>query len=339
MEAVLSHNSALEYWRTHRDVKANDAAKLRRKSVPTSHPDTSAFREALPSGLSYPVSLLVGRQKARWKSKTVRPRVYSGQTPDWSFVYIGEGLSVSSPPFCFFQMAGELPLIKLIELGLEFCGTYSLPLMDMYESGIEGAEANDQTTYNHPPLTSTNALKTFVKRMEGVNGQKKALRALRYITDGSGSPMETKLYMLLTLSHKLGGYGLPMPKLNKRIDPGKAARHRLQGKGKPYYKCDLFWPETNLAVEYDSKTYHTNEERIMEDAKRRRELDAIGIGVETVTGSQILSATEFEIVARQIARKLCKQLRYWNPQNKKKQRELRRQLLGLTGATGLDNES
>jgi len=226
-------------------------------------------------------------------------------------------------------MADELPLIKLIELGLELCGTYSLPIKDEYKPGVERAEAIDHTTYNHPPLTSAKALKAFLNRMKGVNGQKKAQRALRYITNGSGSPMETILFMLLTLPHKLGGYGLPLPELNKRIDPGKAARHRLIGSGKTYYKCDIFWPKANLAVEYDSKTYHTNEERIIEDAKRRRELDAIGIRVETVTSNQILSITEFEIVARQIARKLGIQLRYSNPQHKEEQHELRRMLLGF----------
>ena len=321
MEIIISHKSALEYWRLHRNVRMSDFAKQRRKSPPLSLPYSALMRDLASLGLSHPISVLVGRKNAQWKSKVVRIRVHTGKTPDGCFVSIGDGVDVSAPSFCFFQMAGELPLVKLIELGYELCGSYALPVKSEYSPGQEYA---DKTTYGHQQLTSTKALKAFTTRMEGVKGQKKARRALRYIADGSASPMETILSMLLTLPHKLGGYGLPAPKLNKRIDPGKAARQRS---GKTHYKCDLLWPKAGFAVEYDSDFYHSNTERIVRDSKKRLDLIARDITVITLTSEQLRSTTEFEALAKLLAGKLHRQFRYKNPQFLQARRELRKLLL------------
>ncbi|MCL1896611.1 MAG: hypothetical protein FWG03_08705, partial [Clostridiales bacterium] len=275
--------------------------------------------------------------------------------------------AVSAPPFCFFQMAGELPLVKLVELGLELCGSYSLPAIcgqgngrgnkQGVKEGIDdktlhgdresvvdrrlyshweeaagealhgqGEEVIDNTAYGLPQLTTIKAIKAFTARMEGVSGQKKASRALRYIANGSGSPMETILFMLLTLPNNLGGYGLPAPELNKRIDKGNTAKGRPEP-GKEYYVCDLFWPEARIAVEYDSNLYHTGADRIASDAKKRLDYKALGITPITVTSGQVRDAIEFEGVAKLIARGLQRQLRCKNPQFLKAKRELRSLLL------------
>ena len=325
MEIIISHKSALEYWRLHRKTKIEDSARQRRKSLPASLPGTTVIRDTAPSGLSYPINLMVGSPEARRKSTTARSHIYSAPIPDWCFIGIGDGVSVSAPAFCFFQMAGELPLPKLVELGLELCGTYSLPANSghTYDNSKEPAAALEDF-FNHPLLTSVNELRAHARRMKGASGQKKVRRALRYIADGSASPMETILFMLLTLPKKLGGYGLPQPKLNRRIDPGKAGGQRF---GKDYYVCDLFWPEAKLAVEYDSDTYHTGADRIAGDTKKRLDLAADGIDVVTVTKRQVRDAAELESLAGLIARKLGKRLRSENPAFQKAKRELRKLLL------------
>ncbi|MCL1896470.1 MAG: endonuclease domain-containing protein [Clostridiales bacterium] len=329
MEMIISHKSALEYWRLHRKVKAPDFGKQRRKiSPPARLPHPSVIRGRMPSELPYPIILLVGNQNAKRKSRLFQTRVYTGEPPVGCFTNIDEGLAVSTPPFCFFQMACELPLVKLIELGFELCGTYSLPVSRKHgnvqnnEDGIA-----KQTSYKHPQLTNTKAIKNFTSRMEGVSGQKKACRALRYIADGSGSPMETILFMLLTLPQKLGGYGLPTPELNKRIDTPYAAKNSAVPV-KEYYVCDLFWPEAKLAVEYDNDLYHTGADRIAKDSNKRLDLKARGITVITVTNIQIRSAIGFDRIAKTIAGALHKRLQYANSQQfQKAKRELRRILL------------
>jgi len=311
-------------------------------------------------------------------------------------------------------MAGELSLVELIELGIEFCGTYTLPVkgesgnenkgetcgnndgkaggavggnsrgeteresgggfgvansqiisndkgvncesvsgnepIDYYinefgnicyrrpggKSGVatvgdSGIVAGDESgngngdisvvesLYNHPPLTSVKALKFFLSRMEGVNGRKKAERALRYISDWSASPMETIVFMLLTLPYKHGGYGLPKPEFNKRIDIRKIAKQRPD---KTFYKCDLFWPKENLAIEYDSDLHHTGPERIEGDSIKRLDLKALGIEVVTVTRGQVQNTEEFESVAKSIAKSLGKRLWFKEPGFKKARNEL-----------------
>ena len=372
MEIIISHKSALEYWRSHRKEKIADFARQRRKSLPDSLPSIAYICEKAPSELSYPLCLTVSSQNVKWKSTVFQTHVHTGVVPDGCFVSIGDGLAVSAPAFCFFQMASELPLIKLIELGFELCGTYSLPVIndscdrqrndrgdrqrngrgdnhgnersnrveiaDEYLFGqrelivahglySHGDRIVDNNLYGHPRLTSTKAITTLTARMEGVNGRKKASRALRYIANGSGSPMETILFMLLTLPHKLGGYGLPAPELNWRIDTVDSAKSKSRT-GKNYYVCDLFWPDADIAVEYDSDFYHTGADRLAKDSRKRLALAEQGITVITVTSGQVRNPIEFERIAKLIAENLQKRLQYRNPQQfLKAKRELRSLLL------------
>ncbi|MCL2493799.1 MAG: hypothetical protein FWF33_07155 [Clostridiales bacterium] len=363
MEIIISHKSALEYWRLYRSAKIKKAAKLRnKKNLPAGFPNIAGICGVLPSGLSFPVNLMISNKNGKRRSRVVRPRVYTGAVPEWSFIRISDGVAVSAPAFCFFQMAGELPLVRLVELGLELCGTYSLPASDrpqndthrsashsgrgsvpdlehidtyindygnvrgmerVNESG-KAPETAEETSYNLSPLTSAKELRSFAARMQGVKGYEKALRALRYVADGSASPMETILFMLLTLPYKYGGYGLPAPELNKRINIGKAAKQRP---GRAFYKCDFFWPAANLAVEYDSSLYHTDAGNIANDSRKRLDLDTLGIDVITATGEQVRNVYGLESLAKRIAHKLGKQLRYKNPGFDKVQRGLHELLL------------
>jgi len=245
----------------------------------------------------------------------MRQHVFSGDTPAGCFVSSENGLEVSSPEFCFLQMAGTLSLPALIELGYEFCGRYSLPV-------VGDAKKPERGFYNRLPLTSTKKISEFIARMPGFKGHKKAVRALRSILDGAASPMEAKLSMLLTLPHMLGGFGLPKPELNARVIPRKADRRteqkadRRAGRkttDKEYYVCDLYWPDHALAVEYDSNQFHTGSAHITDDSKKRNALKAMGIGVITVTTQQIYDNREFETVARSIAKDLGKRIVFKNP--------------------------
>jgi very-short-patch-repair endonuclease len=160
--------------------------------------------------------------------------------------------------------------------------------------------------------------------MKGVRGQKRAARALRYITDNSASPAETTLTMLLTLPYMLGGYKFPMPHLNTRLNFVGIAR---RSSSKSYYVCDLYWPDFQLAVEYDSDQFHTGANRIANDSKRRNSLTQLGVIVITVTNDQLRSIKEFANLAGQIAVNMNRELRIKNPKFYEAQRILRKQLL------------
>jgi len=247
--------------------------------------------------------------------------VYTKHLPDGSFVNAEGGLVVSTPEFCFLQMAGEYPFAKLIALGLELCGSYSLPAKTS-----EGADRDEpeQALYNLPKLSNQKKLKAFVARMEGRFGYRQASKALQYIADGAASPMETALFILLTLPYRYGGYGLPLPELNGHIYPEKGAK-RFVGRG--FYRGDLLWHEAGVVVEYNSDTEHTGPERIARDAIRRNDLDLCGIYEVTVTKRQLFDSELFDNVAKQISKKIGRRLRYQDPGFSKARRELRDLLL------------
>jgi len=281
--------------------------------------------------------------------------------PDGAFVDAGGGLYVSSPEFCFFQLADAYPLARLIALGIELCGSYSLSskaTAGADHGAIAGAEpgataskdhsafkqrvkgkassglveaagsneysASDQSIYNLPQLTNKTKLKAFVARMGGWQGHKQAIKALRYIAEDSASPMETILFILLTLPYRYGGYGLPTPELNGRIYPGKGVK---RFSGRSFYRGDLLWRKAGVVAEYNSDLEHTGPERIARDAIRQSDLNLCGIYEIPVTKEQIKNEELLDKVARQIAARIGRQLRYKEPGFTEARKELRNVLL------------
>ena len=314
-KVYIGYQSAIEYWRIHRSLPDDRALGRRKITLPIYPPTTGQVRS---SGLSLPLHILLGCPDNRWASNTMKQHVYSGKVPAGCFVSAKDGLEVSSPEFCFLQMAMQLPLPGLIELGYELCGTYSMLTAggpDKYKSGLP----------ERPTLTSTKKISDFVDQMTHFKGHANAVRALRYVLEGSASPMETIVAVLLTLPYRLGGFSLPIPKLNYRIELSKIAKRSAN---KEYFKCDLFWPDHNVAVEYDSNKYHSGPTQIEEDSKKRNTLDLMGIKVITVTTGQLYHSNEFENVARLIAKRIGKRLVFKDPGFNVAYNELRDQLLG-----------
>ena len=297
MEWFICHQSALEFWRKSLAKEALAGKKVQPRSLSTKPMVIKGYPVEDSPGLSMPIHILVGSENARKVSKRYTSHISSGQFPSGSFIKAVPGLIVSSPELCFIQMASELSLIKLIMLGFELCGTYRLDPANEPERGFR----DDQ------PLTSVAKLDTYVAKATGLKGRTKARRALRYIADNSASPMETALAMLLTLPYQLGGYGFPMPLLNCRIDIKTDVR-RAANKSRLY--CDLYWPDMQVDVEYDSDTYHAKPDRIAKDATRRNALISVGVNVITVSRRQIVNTGELRKVAEVLGKLLGKRLQY-----------------------------
>lgn len=198
-------------------------------------------------------------------------------------------------------------------IGFELCGTYALN--GSYLRGLMGRKA---------PLTTRKKLARFIGNAQGLPGREQAARALRYICEGSASPMETALAMILGLPPSLGGYGIGMPQMNYKVD---TVSRRLDLYQTEYRKCDLFWGPS-LTVEYDGAWDHAGREALEKDAIRRNDLFGEGIHSVTITARQIYNAELLHVRARQIAAFLKKQIR---PRAKKypdKQEYLRLVVLG-----------
>lgn len=309
MDPILSHISALEYWRSVRI--GTRSFRFLEDAAPAlaATPRKSALAEPGPWWLTRPLHVLVSSRSARRSSSEIVSHVQSTPLPSRSVLDSCNGFCVVSPELCFVQMASFWSLPKIIELGFELCGTYDMSNEDVVEC---------------QPLTTVEKLSAFAESAERVYGRKRAFRALRYIANGSASPRETILTMSLCLPYALGGYGLPMPRLNHHLDLNARAR-RIAGRG--YVVCDLCWPDTKLDVEYDGGL-HAEPEQIAKDSMRRDALLSMGYTVITVTKWQLNDGGEMNAIAHVVAECVGKKLRYRDPQFTRASIALRRELLG-----------
>jgi len=336
MEVLISHQSALQYWRTYSkaqgiaygkprgaNVKAQEAHTYyqRARKAPATPPKASVLLKGNLFGLSFPIDITVSTANSRRTSTVFRSHVSPKALPNRGLVNIRDGFLVASPELCFFQMAGELSLPKLIELGYELCGSYSLSTNITVGEDIRVESA---ATYNLKPLTNTKKLRAFVDQMAGRQGVKQAVKALQYIVDGSGSPMESILAILLVLPFRLGGYGFPLPEMNRRVDPKATGS---TNPNKRFYKCDLLWKDFTLAAEYDSSLHHANQKSISDDSIRRGDLALSGVDVVTVTDKQVYQVEAFDKVARQLALKMGRRVQIRNSKFIVRRHELRGMLL------------
>ncbi|MEG2025723.1 MAG: hypothetical protein RRZ85_09280 [Gordonibacter sp.] len=322
MKIVISHNSALEYWRSSTPPQQDSPCTAKARTLDRQQPSLAQIENLglrQYGVLSEPVHVLARGSKARKPTGKAGHHTSIIELPEGALVGIatcGSGkLYVSSPELCFIQMAGQFTLPQLIELGFEFCGLYSL------------TDNDPRGFFPRHPLTSIEKLRKFSDRSGGLHGTKLAQRALRFVVPNAASPRETALTMLLCLPCALGGYGLDKPELNFRRNADRRNR-RLSDKS--FYRCDLCWPERKLAVEYDSDLHHTGSERIASDSRRRNALTSLGMTMLSVTKKQINNYTEFDRASRQIARHLGKRIQPRSKDFVSKQFELRAYLLGRT---------
>lgn len=190
--------------------------------------------------------------------------------------YTQEG--VCTLPLVFLQMANEYSIHKLIFLGLQICSCQ----------------------HGYYPLCSKKELLNCAKELYGHRGRRKALRALRYIEEGSRSPMESYLFMFLRLPNALGGCGITNLQFNAQITTEKT--------GKLYY-ADLYVPSHKLIIEYDSKDFHNNDQSFYRDKIRATNLSVEGYQVVSVCYEQLAKTHHFEILALDIASRIGKKIR------------------------------
>lgn len=344
MPIFLSHTTATECWRSGRFDALLGGPSISKRHRPAGSiqvEDTASilamdrldvtYREALAFGsvregealackpsarevrelrtgaivfTSDPTHLLVPGKRAAATIRSASCHVRSDALPGGSFVRVSDGLLLCSPELCFLQMASRVSFLQLVKLGHELCALYTLQ-----PDGRAGYE-------RVLPPTTVRALEAYLRRCEGMAGCSVASKALRYIAVASGSPMETALAIVLCLPLRLGGYGLPLPRMNYRIEARRGSRGTSD---KRYYLCDLFWPEANVAIEYDSDLEHTGSARIAEDAQRRNDLTALGITTITATRGQVMDAEKLSRIAHQVGAMLNVRIRDergWNPRER-----------------------
>ena len=221
----------------------------------------------------------------------------------------GEGLLIAAPELVVLQLALKLPMPKLAELVSELCSTYyydlvNAPQLSRNEDGLfSRVVVRECARSNRPvPISCLRAMTWFSEQSATSRAGRAMARAVRYAVDGSASPMETTLALMLSLPKSAGGYGLPKPQMN-RVLPIDAESGRVR-------VADLFWPMANVVVEYDSDTHHAEKEKLRRDALRRNQLESRSVTVLTATAEHLSSIAALDKLASQIARALGRSLHH-----------------------------
>ena len=280
-----------------------------------------------------PVDILVPNTQFRHKGKRVRTHPWSNLLVPSSLLRVHQNVLVSSPEFTLLLLANvhvrqtqnidrsvdlhraqsdalgqlgvaeEVPFedfvawakiarqIEVAQIAMEFSGTYRLPVRP-------GGEA----TYDVEPLTTVKRVQDFLDSIPPSNTYKhssapKALSALLpWVLEGSRSPMETMLSLLLTLPVECGGFGLPQPQLN--VIPRK-----LQDRA---FEADILWEDAAVIVEYDSSEFHAGmgADKTDADIMRANSLRSMGYTVLEVTPGIALDRRRVKTLAGQLERLL-----------------------------------
>ena len=308
MDIVLSHISALRFWlsRPACSVRLRYADPI----LPVSAlPKGKAAELAVYGGVPVHV-LCAGPIKGGVRNGAIY-HTWQGDLPAGSVARIAPGLCVCSPELSFLQMAQTLDEVSQIRLGFELCGSYSL------DARADGG------FFKRSSLTAPEKLGALCAIAQGRHGVKRAKTAAQRVITGSASPAETRLAMMLSMPCRVGGAGLPSPVLNHRISLSSYQQRLLQRR---YFLCDLYWPEKQLAVEYDSDSFHIGPDRIAKDAQRRNALEHLDVKVITATSQTCRDPQQLNAISRMIARRLDHAIRPRCRDYERKQHMLRANL-------------
>lgn len=300
MTIILCDISALEFWRFDRSAKHRRCAyggALRKNSASFVKPDKKQLESLRANGFSFlsePIHVLVPDAGLRPKDARIHCHVRPRQLPRDSFMRISEDVFVCRAELGFIQRASGQSLARQVLDGLELCGTYRRPV------------GGRSTVYQVQPVTSSAELASYAAKAGGIHGAVLARQALRYCMDGSESPMESILVVLFCFPVRLGGYGFPLPVLNFRMDATDLAKNAT---GKSGFRCDLFWPDAKLVVEYDGREHHGELARRSSDGSRHAALVGMGFEVVRITSENVRNDKEFDAIARSIAKRLNLRMR------------------------------
>ncbi len=336
--AFFSHDSAIEVLRARGTAAPRwpSRARLLPSAGGCIH-NQRGFRElALQEDLaalgisSQPADLIVGKGQGRSFGKRARFHVWGSPIPPNSMLRASERLLVSGPELAVLQLASfqlkaeplivqklerfhadkrelsylgidERPiidhplkwerfmrLVRIATIAMELAGTYRLSPGELLPN------------YKAAPIMSMASLMETAGFAEGFFGATRAQRIAEMAADGSASPMETSLFLMLTLPVEWGGYGLPRPVLNHTLDISQLRGSLASG---DVITPDLLWGERLLALEYESDAFHRKWHRpkLSTDAERANTLSTLGYTVLRATPSETLDLGRLTMLARQIS--------------------------------------
>ena len=308
------------FWRAFRGNRSDlprqrSPHAMAQPYIPTPELDMELARLGLTPRPKASLHLLFAAPELRSRRRGVTSHVCPEPLPTGSLLRVSEHVLVVSPELCFAQLAETMGPGRLILAGTELCGTYALiPAEDPADpdrpASVSAPESPTPAIMRErTQLTTSKALRALAADLPRRPGAERARRAGVHLFDGAASPMEAKVALLLALPQRLGGLGLPRPTLNHPIILGTEAR-----KAYPHRtcRCDLYWPETQVDLEYHGADAHDGVEAYTKDVARLTALAVEGIDVIPITFAQVADPEVFLAFAFTLAKRLGHPLRLRN---------------------------
>lgn len=235
------------------------------------------INKRLSSGL---IDITVSERRARYKRSGYIIHSCSLALPRNAIVK-RNGKYIASPELVFLQLANELDIQRLILLGILMCS---------HKAGRP-----------NEAITTKRRIEILLSKTKGHQGHSKAVRALRHIEDGAASINEALAFMIITLPHSLGGFGLDGATFGEEVLLEEDSQKILRQK-----RCylDIYYDDEKLDVEYNSHEYHKHAKSQGKDDKRASALESQGIDVFRITTIQLYERKSFDKLVKNLAKRL-----------------------------------
>ncbi|MDO4501781.1 MAG: hypothetical protein Q4D06_01235 [Coriobacteriia bacterium] len=312
MAIILSHSSALAWWRNFTGNPDDLPVADVRRALNRSEADRSVVASLDRQGLPRPFQVLVEsrgsklRSSTFWGHSTDKPLSGLIRQTDLPQVF------VVCPELCLMQNATGLDFAQLIELVCEFLGEYRII-------------SEDETRYDQPRLCSKESIAYVLPLAKGIHGSNRIRAVLKHAEEGSASPQETRSFLKLSLPNSRGGLSVSRILMNHPIPLDRKNAKLL---GKDHCRIDLYLPDLNRGIEYDSYQEHLGKARHDDDAMRRTVLESLGIPVSVLTHAQTQSPELMEALVKSLYHGTGRVLRIRCKGFREKQDKLWKQLDG-----------
>lgn len=289
MDICLSHISALRWLMRNPNPLAAQKRTRYRADAPDGIPSPTRCRELaleLDPEREF-LDFLSSSRRGRNNGKHFAVHVQTESLPPKSFIRIGTidktAIYIASPELVFMQLAQRRPLEEAVYFGFALCSLYRIDptapggLRQRDERPLSSSEC----VIADKPLTTVKRIENFLDTTKGNLGCEKARSTLRFVRDGSRSPMESALAISLGLPRNRGGFGLGIGQMNHAVrifngaDWAGERRYVTRYPDISIEHGDSSGRKTTVGIDYDGHAFHSTAAALARDARRRNEIAPI----------------------------------------------------------------
>lgn len=311
MELVISHESALELFERRRFERLGDeripylpsrglgATEIQEALAGSRSPRSEEIARVLRlTGLSLPLHVSVARAAERFTGRGITCHVWRAPVSEGALMRVAPGVLAFTPPWTLAQIAQDADVVTLALEACLVCGTFARRNARDVRPDDDGERS---LLCNLPRVCRVEEIVELAERLMAarIRGGRRLAEAAACALDGSNSPAESRVAMLLSASRRRGGFGLRGLRLNEPVELDETGASLL---GRRTMRPDILLPSGD-ACEFDSKTWHATEDAHERDALRREALSASGYVPHTITSGQVRDLRLLSALAAQLAKR------------------------------------